>query len=73
MSFDYVLLSIRINESSSEAGGLPNLYLLKSLILLMPALLMLQGLAWIIRSALFLFSDGESPYRDRDIENEALG
>jgi TRAP-type mannitol/chloroaromatic compound transport system permease small subunit len=72
MSLDYVLVSIRINESSSEAGGLSNLYLLKSLILLMPCLLMLQGLAWIIRCALFLFSDGQSPYETKDNEHEAL-
>ena len=72
MSLDYVLLSVRINESSSEAGGLSNLYLLKSLILIMPTLMMLQGLAWIIRSALFLFSDGESPYAKLDVENEAV-
>lgn len=73
MSIDYVLLSIRIKESSSEAGGLSNLYLLKSLIVLMPCLLMVQGLAWIIRCALFLFSDGLSPYEITDVENEDLG
>ena len=44
-SVDYVSLSWRINESSPEAGGLPYLFLLKSLILVMPALLLLQGIA----------------------------
>jgi TRAP-type mannitol/chloroaromatic compound transport system permease small subunit len=73
MSFDYVLQSIRINESSSESGGLSNLYLLKSLILLMPCLLMAQGLAWVIRSALFLLGDGESPYETQGVENKVLG
>jgi len=48
-SLDYVLLSWRVGESSSEAGGLPYLYLLKSLLLLMPALVALQGLSTVIR------------------------
>jgi len=63
MSLDFVLLSWKINESSGEAGGLPALYLLKSLILIMPVLLMLQGLAWIIVRILFLSGYVESPYK----------
>lgn len=50
MSLDYVLLSWKIGESSPEAAGLPALYLLKSLLLLMPLTLILQGIAVIIRS-----------------------
>ncbi len=56
MSLDYVLLSWSINEASSESGGLPGLFLLKSLILVMPILMMLQGLAWILRRTLFLYT-----------------
>lgn len=56
MSLDYVLISWKINEVSSESGGLPGMFLLKSLILLMPVLMMLQGLAWVLRCSLFLFS-----------------
>jgi TRAP-type mannitol/chloroaromatic compound transport system permease small subunit len=41
--WDYVLGSWRVMEGSREAGGLPLVYLLKSLILLLPALLLLQG------------------------------
>jgi len=63
MSLDFVLLSWKINESSGEAGGLPALYLLKSLIILMPVLLMLQGFAWIIFRILFLSGHMESPYK----------
>lgn len=62
MSLDYVLLSWRIQESSGEAGGLSALYLLKTLILMMPVLMMIQGLAWILRCSLFLFFRGSSPY-----------
>jgi len=68
MSLDYVLLSWRIGEASGEAGGLPALYLLKSLILIMPILMMLQGLAWIIRRVLYLFAGAESPYKSISTE-----
>jgi TRAP-type mannitol/chloroaromatic compound transport system permease small subunit len=62
MSLDYVQLSWRIGESSGEAGGLPGLYLLKSLILIMPIMMMIQGMASILRSISFLFAEGPSPY-----------
>ncbi|RLA00582.1 MAG: C4-dicarboxylate ABC transporter permease [Gammaproteobacteria bacterium] len=62
MSLDYVLLSWRINEASGETGGLPSLYLLKSLLLIMPLMMMLQGLANLIRYISFLFATGPSPY-----------
>jgi len=43
-SIDYVSISLRVMESSPESGGLPYLFLLKSLILALPILLALQGL-----------------------------
>ncbi|MBF0256587.1 MAG: TRAP transporter small permease subunit [Gammaproteobacteria bacterium] len=49
-SWDYVAESWRLKESSGEAGGLPWVYLLKSLIPLMALLLGLQGLSLAIRS-----------------------
>ena len=47
-SWDYVLTSWSFNEGSPEAGGLPWIYLLKTLMLIMPVLLILQGLAQIL-------------------------
>lgn len=44
MGWEYVAASWRLLEGSREAGGLPTVYLLKSLILLMPALLLAQAL-----------------------------
>ena len=41
--WDYVSASWSALEGSREAGGLPLIYLLKSLILLLPALLLLQA------------------------------
>ena len=58
-SWDYVAESWEIGEGSAETGGLPALYLLKSLLLLMPALLILQGLAHALRAATLLRHGGE--------------
>ena len=49
-SVDYVSLSFRIRESSAEPGGLPFVYLQKALIPLMAILVLLQGIARIIRA-----------------------
>lgn len=54
VSWDYVAQSWALQEGSREAGGLDGVYLLKSLILLMALLLVLQGLAIAIRSGLAL-------------------
>lgn len=47
IGWDYVLASWSIKEGSREAGGLPLVYLLKSLILLLPALLLIQSFSTI--------------------------
>lgn len=52
-SFGYVRSSWAILERSSDSG-LPTVFLLKSLILVMMALLLLQGIAQLIRQALIL-------------------
>jgi TRAP-type mannitol/chloroaromatic compound transport system permease small subunit len=54
VSLDYVLQSWSLYEGSREAGGLDGVYLLKSLILIMAGLLVLQGLAIAIRNLLKL-------------------
>ncbi len=43
-SWPYVTLSWRLSEASAEVGGLPGLYLLKTIILVMPILLIIEGL-----------------------------
>jgi TRAP-type mannitol/chloroaromatic compound transport system permease small subunit len=52
-SWDYVLASWNQNEGSN-AGGLPALYLLKTLLLVSPVLLGLQAIAQILKSLLQL-------------------
>jgi len=54
-SWDYVLASWSMLEESGEPGGLPYVYLLKSSILLMTVLLILQGLSGIARNIRILF------------------
>lgn len=46
-SWGYVAESWAVRESSGEAGGLPLVFLLKSILLLMPVLLLIQGLIMI--------------------------
>ncbi len=50
ISWEYVSESWAVFEGSREAGGLPGVYLLKTTILLMAALMLLQGLANILRA-----------------------
>ncbi len=51
-SFDYVSSAWRLLEGSREAGGLPGVYLLKTSILIMAALLILQGISQCLHSIL---------------------
>ncbi|MCG6656560.1 TRAP transporter small permease subunit [Halomonas campisalis] len=60
-SFAYVRSSWAILERSPD-GGIPGVYLLKSLILVMMALLLIQGVAQLIRQAMIL--RGQAPGND---------
>lgn len=53
-SWQYVATSWRIAERSREAGGLPMIYLLKTVIPAMAVLLALQGLSMVLRAGLRL-------------------
>jgi len=54
IGWGYVWESWRVLEGSQEAGGLPAVFLLKSLILLLPLTLSLQGLASLLRNTMLL-------------------
>lgn len=54
VSWDYVAQSWELREGSREAGGLGGVFLLKSLILVMAGLLLMQGVAMMGRCALVL-------------------
>lgn len=82
-SSDYVLNSWRIHEASAEAGGLAYVYLLKTVIWLMTALLSLQVISSIAENALKLFQNDfylqklakntPSPSADKDSDHTLEG
>ena len=55
-SWDYVLASWSIMETSTENNGLPFIYLLKTVMLIMPSLLMIQGFMSTIKNVAVLYS-----------------
>jgi TRAP-type mannitol/chloroaromatic compound transport system permease small subunit len=57
--FDYVVVSWQRQEGSADAGGLPYVYALKTLLLIMPALLVIQASAEALRAALKLRNPSE--------------
>ena len=59
-SWSYVLLSWRIGEVSAEAGGMPATFILKSFLILMPALLILEGISQLLINTRRLFSDNDN-------------
>jgi TRAP-type mannitol/chloroaromatic compound transport system permease small subunit len=66
ISWDYVVSSWDIREASPEAGGIPGVYLLKTMILVMATLMLIQGVASVLRCRLLLGGvieklDGELP------------
>ncbi|MBR9868552.1 MAG: TRAP transporter small permease subunit [Oceanospirillales bacterium] len=54
VSWEYVLFSWHTMEGSQEAGGIEALYILKTSLLLMPVLMILQGIAELLRNILVL-------------------
>ncbi len=64
ISWEYVAQSWLMHEKSAEPGGLPWVYLLKSLILVGAGSLVLQGIAEMLGNLLFLL--GAGPATDND-------
>ena len=59
-SWDYVLASWSIMETSTENNGLPFTYLLKTVILIMPFLLAIQGLITVAKNLLALYGSSST-------------
>ena len=53
-SLDYVAFSWSVNESSAMPGGLPGVFIIKTLIPVMAILLFLQGIADLLRNVIIL-------------------
>lgn len=58
LCWQYVANSWAIGETSTESSGLPWVYLLKTLMLLLPTTLALQGIAELINNLLFFTGRG---------------
>jgi TRAP-type mannitol/chloroaromatic compound transport system permease small subunit len=63
-SWDYVAASWTILEASSENDGIAAIYLLKTLMVIMPVTLGLQGIAEILSSILILSGDSQQQATD---------
>lgn len=61
ISWEYVATSWELKEASQEAGGLAYRYILKSALLVMPALMILQGIAELLRSILVITGQAHLP------------
>ncbi len=61
MSWQYVINAWDVMESSSRPGGLPFVYILKTFLLIMPVMMMLQGTAILLRNIQALRSDASAP------------
>jgi len=66
MSWDYVASSWSIKEASQESGGLAYRYLLKTALLVMPAMMILQGLAELLRSLLVISGYAHLPAAEEE-------
>ncbi|MDT8452830.1 MAG: TRAP transporter small permease subunit [Gammaproteobacteria bacterium] len=66
ISWQYVVESWLVLEGSREAGGLPGVFLLKSLILVMAALLLLQAVAQVTRALQTIRGRTDSPIQMDD-------
>lgn len=61
-SWDYVMVSWARNEASPETGGIPFVYVLKSAILGLAFLLLLQGASQAIKALAEILGQGELPH-----------
>jgi len=59
-SWSYVLLSWRIGEVSAEAGGMPATFVLKSFLIVMPVLLIIEGVNQLITNLRLATKNGEA-------------
>lgn len=72
ISWDYVAVAWRIREGSPEASGLPFVYLLKTLIIVLPVLLAVQGVSELLKSLRALIASKESALQVEDAAETRL-
>jgi len=70
-SWEYVLNAWNIKEGSREAGGLPWVYLLKTVMIFFAVMLILQGISEMLKSLKSFFSPEKSTPADTDTVNSS--
>lgn len=60
-SWEYASNAWKLLEGSREAGGLPLVFILKTLVPLMPILLLLQGISTVCNSIMTISTKGKQP------------
>ena len=66
MSWEYIANSWSIFETSNDPGGLPFVYLLKSLLLVLVVTLLLQGVAELLRSLMIIKGTLYKDHKDHE-------
>ncbi|MBV0933226.1 TRAP transporter small permease subunit [Marinobacterium weihaiense] len=66
VSWEYVATSWTLREGSQEAGGIAYRYILKSALLAMPAMMVLQGIAELLRNLLVITGKGHLPSAEEE-------
>ncbi len=64
VSFDYVAASWNILEDSREAGGIPAVFILKSLILVFATIMVLQGISELLKNLLAISQSDSKPKQE---------
>lgn len=72
ISWGYVLDSWDVFEGSREAGGIPGIFVLKTLLLVMPILMLMQAVSILIRRVLFL-ADSATPSNEGTATDDPTG
>ena len=69
-SWDYVVAGWRLKEGSAEVGGIPGIYLLKTLLIASSVLLLLQGMSEIWRCVQALRASPTTPLANPITKND---
>lgn len=70
VSIPYVRRSWEMAERSADAGGIPAVFVLKSLLIVLVIILLLQAVIEILKSLLFVLNKGEDPYHIESVSGK---
>lgn len=65
ISWEYIAASWSVRETSQEAGGIPAVFLLKTVIMVMALLLVMQGISQVLNSLLIVLTGNRETAQQR--------